>query len=266
MVKTTFEIPAEQLNRLNREFRAFVEALDKDINKEVENQAKLLVRDAINFTPPTVVGGNVYRQAAPIAQRRQGERAIESDFARLFEPLANLDIVKNPENKQIGVAVRRAIREKNWEALAEILKRVAKISARIVTEATNDIHRRNRNRRGRVRQMKVPILVHQASTIGRLQKAAQGRVGFAKAGWAHAARRLGLPLPAWVNRHSAPGYIIKQGGKLNPTIEFANGVPYVQRLRENIVGRAIRNRIEAMRKQVAHVLQKNADRFNRRGF
>jgi hypothetical protein len=264
MVNVKFEIPAEQIARLNREFRSFVEVLGKDLHKEVENQSRLLLRDCINFTPPTVVGGNVYRQAAPQEQRKQGERAVESDFERLFEPLGKLEIVRNPKNKQLGVAIRRAIREKNFEALAEILKRAAKITSQIVDSATNDIHRKNRNKRGRVRKMKNPILVHQASTIGRLQREAQKRVGYAKAGWENAATRLRLALPNWVKRHSAPGYIVKQGGKLNPTIEFANGVPYVQRLRENIVGRAIRNRIEAMRKQVAHMLEKRAGEFNRR--
>lgn len=264
MVNVKFEIPAEQLARLNREFRSFVDALDKDLHKEVENQSRLLLRDAINFTPPTVQGGNVYRQAAPQEQRKQGEKAVESDFERLFEPLSKLEIVRNPQNKQIGVSIRRAIREKNWEALAEILRRATKMAVQVVGEATSKVHKENRNKRGRVRKMKNPILVHQSATIKRLQREAQKRVGYAKAGWENAATRLKLPLPNWVKRHSAPGYIFKQGGKLNPTIEFANGVPYVQRLRENIVGRAIKNRIEAMRKQVAHVLQKNADGFNRR--
>jgi hypothetical protein len=130
------------------------------------------------------------------------------------------------------------------------------------SSATTDlegIHRKNRNRSGRVAR-KVDRVKAKGLVAYRNQVLA--RVGKLAAGWANAASMLGATLPSWITRHSRPGFarITQSGG--TTTLEMANqGVYTGGRIRADLerrLGYAIRKRAGAINRQVDHFLKRTA--------
>jgi hypothetical protein len=72
------------------------------------------------------------------------------------------------------------------------------------------------------------------------------RVGFAKAGWATICRKLGranTDIPAWIKNHNAPGSVIDNTDKPNPSLTIINEVDYTGRvLSESAKREAIKER------------------------
>ncbi len=78
-----------------------------------------------------------------------------------------------------------------------------------VEEASNAspaaIHKANRSPTGRVNRKLNPRIKIKASDLKRYIASKKKMVGFLASGWKAAATKLGVPVPAWVSRHSAPG-------------------------------------------------------------
>lgn len=262
----TFELPASQLAKLNHEMRVFAEAFGKDIQDVTREQGKHFTRDAINYTPPTVRGSNVYRQVAPQEQRRQGEKAIADDLNRLYQHLASLEVVKSPHSQKMAKEIRKLLRTGDYEALALLLKEsgVLDFKPKILREASASHHRRFRNSRGRVlRNVKNPFLIVSGPSIGKRKREAKAKVGFGKAGWNAAARGVGLQVPAWMARHAAPGIFTQEGSRHKFSITLGNRVGYMQRQYSNVIPRALERRLAAMQNQLQAKLDGRINRANR---
>jgi hypothetical protein len=130
------------------------------------------------------------------------------------------------------------------------------------SSATTDlagIHRKNRNRSGRVARNVDRV---KAKGLVAYRNEVLARVGKLAAGWANAAQSLGATLPDWIKRHNRPGFarITQSGG--TTTLTLANqGVYTGGRIRADLerrLGYAIRKRAGAINRQVDHFLKRNA--------
>lgn len=100
----------------------------------------------------------------------------------------------------------------------------------VSAEAAADIHRRNRDSRGRVRRELSPKIKVRASDLAKLIRDKKRMVGFLASGWKAAASKFGARLPAWINRHAGPG---SGRVRLNATmveVSATNSVSYASRM------------------------------------
>lgn len=119
------------------------------------------------------------------------------------------------------------------------------------------IHKAARNRRGRVPKGVTKV---KAANLAAYRKQMLARVGRMAAGWKNAATSLGAKLPAWITRHSRPGF-----GKIKATarsieVELANKSVYSGQKGwvERGVKAAMRKRYWAMIKRVDFAQRQSA--------
>lgn len=130
------------------------------------------------------------------------------------------------------------------------------------------IHRRFRDRRGRVRKDLRSDKKDSRYRVGRAELRAYqqlrlGKVGFLAAGWNAAAAKLGTRLPAWITRHGTRfGSIEITLNDRGMFIRIANAVPYVGNISglERRIQWALDNRALQMTKQLENLAVKRAAR------
>jgi hypothetical protein len=266
MPSATFNVRPDELERFNRDLRTYVATFEKDLEKEIENQGRLFLRDAINITPPMQANhGNTFQTVAPMTQRRQGEQAITRDLNRLYHALNSLELIANPHSKKLAKQIRKLIRNREYEALSELLKEFRIDNMGVIPDANAAHHRAHRlPSNGKVRKsIKVPYLVISAPTIQSRKKQAKEMVGFAKSGWMAAARGLQLKgVPNWVARHRGPGIFQRDGRNHQYSVLLGNSVRYIQHLADRIRSRALRRRSDQMQRQMDYWLNKRTGEVN----
>ncbi len=141
----------------------------------LREQARGVLRKIIDWTPPG--GKNATGQGA----KKRGEAKVERDILKLMQPYVP---PKAPVN-------------------------ILRAAGMFVEEASNAspaaIHKANRSPTGRVNRKLNPRIKIKASDLKRYIASKKKMVGFLASGWKAAATKLGVPVPAWVSRHSAPG-------------------------------------------------------------
>ena len=141
----------------------------------LREQARGVLRKIIDWTPPG--GKNATGQGA----KKRGEAKVERDILKLMQPHVP---PKAPVN-------------------------ILRAAGMFVEEASNAspaaIHKANRSPTGRVNRKLNPRIKIKASDLKRYIASKKKMVGFLASGWKAAATKLGVPVPAWVSRHSAPG-------------------------------------------------------------
>lgn len=221
----------------------------------IKQQTKLFVRDAMDLTPPT--GGAPFTETSG-SQKKAGEMAVKSDITRGFTEIESLGIVKDPDNKT-GQALKRYARRGEFGKLETLVKRM-NWKGKLLAFPGRRRHLEIRDKYGRVRKGAASnTLIMRTGSVAPFLKAAQALVGRAKAGWANAARALGLPVPQWVSRHSEPGELIDDSQNLqNPSMVVANYVPFAQHHNRTnqIIQRALNRRAAAMDNQLNAALGK----------
>jgi hypothetical protein len=160
--------------KFNDAFRRFMASSKRAAGVALKEQAKGVLRKIIDWTPP---GG---KNAQGSAAKKRGEVKVESDILKLMQPY------KRPADANILRAAGMMVEEASSQSPASI-------------------HKLNRTRTGRVRRKISPRIKIKASDLGRYIASKKKMVGFLASGWKEAATKLGLPVPAWISRHSAPG-------------------------------------------------------------
>jgi hypothetical protein len=131
----------------------------------------------------------------------------------------------------------------------------------ISSEAPADIHRRNRDARGRVRRELSPKIKVRASDLAKLLRDKKRMVGFLASGWKAAASKFNARLPAWVARHSGPGSAKVRSDAAMVEVSATNSVAYASRLDiDRRIQSAIDSQAGAMLRQVEKLAIKEAAR------
>lgn len=242
-----------------------VEHTGKTGMEVLRQQAKLFVRDARAFTPPTGNSPVVESQDSGLqSQKRAGEGAIVSDLHKLFKLVDDMKMVSQPTNQALADRMRKYAQQGNVEAVESIFRRSG-ITAPVYREASAIVHKYARNKRGRVRD-KASVFILRKRGIVALRQGLFKKLGQAKAGWNAAARSLGLGVPAWVSRHGGSGMIQQDPSPTTPSITIANLVGYAQKhergMKDGIVRRALARRVESMTNQLNHMLGKTFQGYN----
>lgn len=163
------------MTRFSRGLAAALPTTKRDAGEFLATQARGVVRTLFAVTPPGRGGSET-----PGQNRKAGEAAVTGDVARVIVPVR-----KRPGQPAPGAGV---------DVVAEIEQqrsawtgRVRKKPGRKARNAVDD---------------RIPVSMAQYREELRRRKALVGKLA---AGWAPAARRLGVPVPAWIGRHGGRG-------------------------------------------------------------
>ncbi len=133
------------------------------------------------------------------------------------------------------------------------------VSSKAKDAETNlaSIHKKSRNRAGRVAKNIDEV---KAAKLALYKKKVLATVGKMAAGWKSAASQLGAKLPAWITRHSRPGYAKYSQQGSRGTLELTNAGIYASK-REGVQKRlsaVLAKRASAINKRVDYYLKQNA--------
>lgn len=197
----------------------------------ISKQGQLLTLHCMKLTPPR--------------NEKQGRDRTKADMLRIFNPLKL--------NGWRDKGLRDIIQSGNkvaWEnASRHMSGDLARTSA---VEPTEELHKRWRDPRGRGRKTRFVTLGPQRNALAALIKAAQARVGWAKAGWLRGYYALkGMRVDGWVAKHSTVRgqFVDGRNSPEMPYIEVANDTGWGRYKEENqrIINGAIRARAQAMK-------------------
>ena len=172
--------------------------------KIVRVEARKLIETLINFTPPS--------------NKSRGVRAVTRDVVKVARPV--------DADRWNSAAVRKMVRERNYKAFGQFMKRGQKEFARkTLVRWSPELHQKARNNRGRVSFSTNRLTLDHKEWTGYLKRV-QGMVGAMKAAWVVGGRRVQLRIPSWVlavaSRVKLRGFVDDRLTDKNPTITFGN--------------------------------------------
>lgn len=224
------------------------------VEKLVRDQSRLFARDVLRITPP--FGRHSITESFNV-QRRTGEAAVKRDLGRVFMGPKDLSVLKHPKSPRLAKNLEQAIRARDTAAVQAILEKIG-LQVKVIEQPDATIHRGARNRRGRVRGNREPMLVLDQRALDRYVKDVVGHVGKTKAGWLPAAAALGVTgIPNWIRRHGGqtPGLIRFEGRGNKFAVVIGNLVAWGQAFSElRIVEEALKLRVRAMRLNAEHII------------
>lgn len=238
-----------RLAEFGAQINEIVKVTGREAGEVVRQEGKLFVQDAMRMTPPFSTGPST---ESLNLQRKTGENAVERDIRKVFQKIDPGKV----RDRRIRKDLERAIRKRDFAGIKIILQYLKLPVADVLREADPAIHDAKRDRRGRVQRNKNKVWILNEPSLNRLIRGKKSHVGKAKAGWADAARGLGLNLPGWITRHSSPGeFKDKTKDPVRPSIVVGNAVEYIQAkgAQLNIINRALANRIRNMKAKLEKV-------------
>jgi hypothetical protein len=213
----------------------------------LDQAARLVVRDAIYFTPPFDNSSMEARatlgmrdQRMPLKEQRAiGEHAVTVQLRSLFMPLDAIrtfqDNAAGTKDHALSRAIGKAARAGNLALANQLLERGG-WRERIIGGPTRALHNANRDKRGRInrtanvgdKRSGTRYFVQDAGALtayiaGRVKKVLTG-----KAGWVKAGQALGLKLPAYFTKLGGSGVFSRSGTADKPAVVVGNAVPYIQ--------------------------------------
>ena len=209
------------MSRLERSIRDLRPLVNKTKAQLVEQAAKGFVKTVVAVTPPASKGKTGAKAKA------QGEAAIKGDLAKIMAAAAR----------------KRDLDTRSGAASPEELYR-----------RFRDKHTGRINPKGLRQPYRVP-----KAALAALQRRLLAEVGWLAAGWNQAARKLGVRLPAWVNRHgTGQGSVdvTRSGSRFRITV--ANEVRFVGNVKgfRGRIQAAINYQANAMRRQAEYLMKK----------
>jgi len=219
-------------SKWNAQVLALSVALGKDGPEVMKDEARLLIKQVIGFTPPR--------------NKKHGENAIERDINRAVKPLNDAYFESD--------ALKELARTKTPDQMQAILRGMKGWERWEVKPFEKRLHNSKKDRRGRV-QGRWRVFAHAADEVLAYIAKIKGHAGRLRAGWLPSYRMLGGKLPAWVARHAsgARGYGTMSLNPQKPVITIENHALGVREV-EAKVRQALRARISAMARRVKLIL------------
>ncbi|GAA5139389.1 hypothetical protein GCM10023213_19990 [Prosthecobacter algae] len=237
-------------------------ALGKEMTTLINQEAKLFISGGrgtpgvIEITPPANAGNT------GIKAKKQGESAVQRDIYRVYAtPRQAYDALKEVDIDSAKI-FWALFRGGDFTGAGEILRNVGGrtfIATRSFAKFDEGVmHKRFRNKQGRITRQRVMMVVTDAAELKAYVKKMQGRVGLLSSGWVSAASKLGVRLPAWITRHgSGNGDIaIEMSGTEKMVIVMKNRVKYgAANDLQRRVDYVIRYRKKALNRRLPYVLR-----------
>lgn len=261
---------AVKLDWETQDFRAALETYMKDSKRDISvvmrQQMKSIVRRLVASMPPHKGKGEDEKDIKP---KKMGEMAILGDVGHIVkivsertmdDPLADSDYeFSHKGQKSLGTIKTRALRSvaaiKQWHYARRTPStgRVPKLE----TATTTGYRKRD------LKYLDKGLTTEKL--FNAYLKEAYKHVGALKAGWKAAARKMGLTLPKWIDRHSVPSYATITENWRGITIVATNALPWASANRtESHVRWAVNSQRHALEKQIENRLKNQANKFRKK--
>ncbi len=206
-------------------------------------QARLLAEHCMKLTPPRNL--------------QQGKKRVQRDLEKIFHPVAPSEM----ESKSLRKIVRAGDAEA-WDAFARNVRR-GPFAQTQATVPTDELHRKNRDNRGRARRTNFVTLYPHQRTLRDMIRSNQDNVGWAKAGWLRGYIGLGgTRAPDWVMRHTpGNGTFTDARFAADPMVAVYNTTSWGKKHNEaeRIVSNSLKARASAMRSYFERTMKLAAD-------
>lgn len=197
----------------------------------MKEQARGILKYVIDVTPPAGWNKNTEELTKGGKAKQRGEQKVERDIRKIMTPA-----------------------RKGQKIYPESIKSLHK---RYRSTSDGNVHT-NLARKGRAYRVSREELV---SYIREKRK----MVGFLASGWKAAADSLGVRLPAWITKHSGPGYAKIRANDNGIRVEFNNSVRYAGAIKD--FSRRVKYAIEAQAKKMEKRIRfYEANRMKQSGF
>jgi hypothetical protein len=244
--------------------REWVAFTGKENEQAVREEARVLTRDVINYTPPLVKNSsNDFQTIAPRVQQKAAEAAIEKDVRFKFRALQDVvSVFERARGKKHSQKVNYArvldyiqlyAGQGRVRAIQTIL-RSFHYKGEVASKATEELFKSLK--RGERAFILDPASIDAVAKKIIAQK--KKRVGLGKSGWNKSARGLGLAakVPKWVAGKSGAGDFTPEGRGLKFAVTLSNRVRHVQSNPDAIVGKALRRRVRSMENRMKAMTEK----------
>lgn len=209
----------------SRALRRFAEVSGRGIEKETKNSARRL---AVNLAFRTQPFGD--RQSA----KQSGDMAVRRDIYRVFTtPGEMYEEISERAGKNAAKGFYKIALQGRVGPVRKFLGSLG-MSVNVRSTPDKSLHRARRDRRGRVADTGPDQLVlggKNRDALERYVRRVQKRVGWAAAGWAAAAAKIGSTrgIPKFKKRGSrGAGTARRTGGKKRPGYVLINTVDYIR--------------------------------------
>ena len=229
--------------------------------REINSQVGVLVKNAVMLTPPV---GSAPISESPSVQRQSGLDAIAKDILGKFKPFPSMQGWQT----RFRTSITKWLKSGQYQEASSLLNQLGFPNDGVIRELTPSIVKKARNRKGRIIQRGEAILVYKKTSINRMVKKAQQKVGYAKSGWSKAVRKFKAKrIPKWATKLGGKGFArSKILGTMGWEIVFGNKVYYAGKNHAdklNIIGRALKASRRNIMKKIEILLQKG---YRKTGF
>jgi hypothetical protein len=237
----------KEFQKLEKAFKQLLQNSQRDAEEILQQQARLFCMDLIHVTQPF---------GKSLKSKRTGENAVGRDIGRVYLTEHDLYKMIRKTSKEQAGAFYYHVKKGDYVTASKI---ASSLNIKIEGFDGGKEHKQNR-KAGRVRRP-VKKKFAPVKDVRKYATEVQKRVGFAKAGWAHAAAKLGTGrVPAWIKRHKGnlgTAVVGKRGNISQVTI--INNVSYIGKLVDNYhILKALNTRARAIEKLVKKVIEINA--------
>lgn len=209
-----------------RKIRKFPSDIKPTLQEAVKRDAKFFIKEIIKVTPP-------FSQSArgSAAAKKAGEKKVDRDIRRVYASASYAyGTIKNPAAASgFWFSVKGRGKNKNLQLAHSILlansSNVKIKNAEVVSKLNESFHRLAK-KNGTVPHVDVKQVIANESSLSGYIKAVKKRVGALAGGWAAAAEKLGVSVPAWVKRHKGNGSITRFLRAGNPHVVLKNDASY----------------------------------------
>ena len=193
--------------------------------------------------------------------RKMGMNAVETDIRKVFATPSSIYEDLDIKDEQAAGAFWKAVTNQDPATMLEIVKSQGLYIQEVSAAPSRALHESHRKSKGRVYLKMQRAIVTNTAALTAYIKTRQKMVGFAKAGWARAAEKLGglRGFPVWAStRHpSAQGGADISPDPVRPMVVIWNRVPYIRdALSEEEVNKAVSIAYQKLFKRMTIILRK----------
>lgn len=211
-------------------------AYGKDWRQALRHAGAVMVRIAINMTPPIANGRwnpNARRKSKD--DQRAGIGAVLRDFAATNKPVTDQEWFRHKgsaiplDTLQHSGAIKKFLEGKSKQAVLlrdKFLEKFPKAIG-VLKQPSITHHNSQRASRGRVRRRPHFYFITSFPKWAAAARKLASGVGYACSGWRTAADRLGVKYPDWIAKHHAGGRYQEMLRGIQPRIAATNAVPWI---------------------------------------
>lgn len=241
------DLTSASAQALNQAIQKLADEAQKEIKETLTKQARLLCVDfALNTRPLEKGSGG----------KKKGEANIEAKILSIYVPIgAAWSLLEAHKAGYGGAFISMVKKGKNSEAAAFL----SKYSRKKFEVGPFDGGKLHRDQMFQGRTKNRMVVTDFDKTVPKYVKLVQKRVGYAKGGFAAAARDLGgtRGIPGFASRHSSPGKGSVTGDGKSLTVNIENGVKYARMALEPAKESQA---LDYRKRQIEAVLKRMADR------